>query len=99
MNQYRYSPLSQMPNAIRLLQLLPGKHESEGLRCELFEYALQVLDIAHYPYEALSYIWGSNEKPKSIIIVEQKVDHELAVTENLYRALLRLRDHMIPRII
>ncbi|KAH8660465.1 ankyrin repeat-containing domain protein [Xylariales sp. PMI_506] len=40
-----------------------------------------------YPYDALSYVWSGNEKPRSIIVNEQDV----LVTKNLYMALLRLR--------
>jgi hypothetical protein len=93
--QYCYSPLSQKPNAIRLLRILSSKHEPETLRCELFEYDLQGSETANYPYEALSYVWGCKNQTQSIIIDDQ----ELAVTHNLYKALLRLRDHEIPRII
>jgi heterokaryon incompatibility protein (HET) len=93
MPQYRYSPLSQKPNTIRLLLLLPSKDEPEHLRCELFEYTIQEAEKTSHPYEALSYVWGSGDKPHSIIIDNQK----LAVTENLYKALLHLQDRKIPR--
>jgi hypothetical protein len=100
MSQYCYSSLSQKPNIIRLLRLLPSKDESEFLRCELFEYSLQIPGTTNNPYEAVSYVWGSEEKPMSIIIRDdQGDDQELAVTQNLYTALLRLRDHGIPRTI
>jgi hypothetical protein len=95
MPQYRYSPLSQEPNVIRLLLLLPSKDSPEILRCEIFEYTIQVAEKASHPYEALSYFWGSDDKPQSIIIDNQK----LAVTENLYKSLLRPRDRKIPRTI
>ncbi|KAF4620185.1 hypothetical protein G7Y89_g14636 [Cudoniella acicularis] len=100
MPPYRYSSLSHKPNIIRLLRLLPSKDEPENLRCELLEHTLRESDTACHPYEALSYVWGSEKKPKSITIIDdQKDDQELAVTQNLYIALLHLRDHEIPRII
>jgi Heterokaryon incompatibility protein (HET) len=95
MPQYRYSPLSQKPNVIRLLVLLPSRDKPEILRCELVEYTIRETDKANHPYEALSYVWGSMDKPQSIIIDDQKLE----VTQNLYAALLRLRDREIPRIV
>ncbi|KAK3351880.1 LOW QUALITY PROTEIN: heterokaryon incompatibility protein-domain-containing protein [Neurospora tetraspora] len=47
------------------------------------------------PYEALSYVWGSEDKPCSIFIN----GYNLAVGKNLYAALLHLRDHSIKRTI
>ncbi|KAK3342341.1 heterokaryon incompatibility protein-domain-containing protein, partial [Neurospora tetraspora] len=46
-------------------------------------------------YEALSYVWGSEDKPCSISIN----GCDLPVGENLYAALLHLRDHSIERTI
>jgi hypothetical protein len=95
MPQYHYSPLSQEPNIIRLLTLLPSKDEPENLRCELFEYTIQEAEEGSHPYEALSYVWGSGGNPQSIIIDNKK----LAITENLHKALLRLRDSKITRTV
>jgi Heterokaryon incompatibility protein (HET) len=95
MPQYSYPPLSQVPDSIRLLRLLPNKNNTADIHCELFEYALQDSEKAAHPYEALSYVWGDSDKRRSIFIDNQY----LAVTLNLYAALLRLRDHDIPRIV
>lgn len=96
MDQYRYSPLSK-PENIRLLQLLPIKEgDPKKLRCQLHEYALQGSDNASHLYEALSYVWGSEEKPQSIIIEDNL---ELKITQNLYTVLFRLRNYSFPRII
>ncbi|KAH8725716.1 heterokaryon incompatibility protein-domain-containing protein, partial [Phaeosphaeriaceae sp. PMI808] len=95
MPQYRYSPLSEKPNIIRLLRLLPSKDKPKNLRCKLFKYTIRQSDIASHPYEALSYVWGGEDKPRSIIIDDQ----ELAITHNLYMALLHLRDRETSRII
>lgn len=46
-------------------------------------------------YEALPYVWGSTDKPQSIVIDNQ----ELLVTTNLHAALRRLRDCFIERVI
>lgn len=65
---------------------------------------MQNSDEATRPYEALSYVWGSQEVEEqtthSIIIVEdQKDDQEFAVMQNLHVALLHLQDYDIPRVI
>ena len=94
MTGYCYSQLS-LPNSIRLLRLLPSRGDAESLRCELFQYPLEDFDKPSHPYEALSYFWGSEDKPQSIIVDGQK----LYVTQNLYTLLLRLQDHLCSRII
>ncbi|KAH8730409.1 heterokaryon incompatibility protein-domain-containing protein, partial [Phaeosphaeriaceae sp. PMI808] len=94
MLEYRYFQLS-LPTYIRLLRLLPCGQDTKTLRCELFEYPIQNSNTLSHPYEALSYVWGSEDKPWSIIIDNQN----LSVTQNLYTALLRLQNHTCPRII
>lgn len=97
MSQYCYSPLSPGSNNIRLLRLMPHANESTErteLQCELFEYSLQDLGKRTHLYEALSYTWGGEKKPCSITIKDQK----LAITLNLYTALLHLRDRSLTRI-
>jgi hypothetical protein len=93
MHEYHYSRLS-LPTSIRLLRLLPTKTDPKNLRCKLFEYPIQDSDKPSYPYEALSYVWGSEEKPQSIIIDDQILN----ITQNLYAALLRLRDPSCSRV-
>jgi hypothetical protein len=84
-----------MPNSIRLLRLMPNENNTANIRCELFEYALRESDKATHPYEALSYVWGNEDKRQSLIIDNQY----LGVTRNLHAALLRLRDRDITRVI
>jgi len=102
MSQYQYSPLSQSPDSldrIRLLRLLPAnteaRHEEAEIRCELFEYPLQSSNSSTHLYEALSYVWGSPENRRSIRVNGS----ELLVTENLYAALLHLRNAYLARVI
>lgn len=90
MDQYCCSPLSKR-HSIRLLRLLPGKN-TEILRCELFEYALRESGSSYHLYEALSYVWGSEDKPQSVVIAGQE---EFKITQNLYHALHRLRNHSL----
>jgi hypothetical protein len=100
MPQYCYPSLSRKPNIIRLLRLLPSKGEPENIRGELSEYTLRESDAVNHPYEALSYVWGDEKNPESITIIEdQNGRGELAVTQNLFTALLHLRDREIPRTI
>jgi len=93
MSEYHYSHLS--PLSIRLLRLLPSGEDLKHLWCELFEYPLRHSDKSSHPYEALSYVWGSEDKSKSITVN----DKNLHITQNLYTALLRLQDHLCSRVI
>jgi len=97
MSQYCYSPLPPGAN-IRLLRLMPYANESTdkaGLQGELFEYFLQDPGQRTHLYEALSYTWGGEEKPRSIAIKGQNLN----ITANLYEALLHLRTRSLDRII
>jgi hypothetical protein len=93
MHQYLYSPLSQ-PGSIRLLQLCPRNEDSKNIRCKLFEYPFQDSNSSHL-YDAVSYVWGSEDKPESVIIDNQR----LKITSNLYTLLLRLQDERLSRVI
>ena len=108
MSVYHHSPLLQPDSSIRLLQLLPRREDPKNLRCKIFECALRNSDKATRPYEALSYVWGSEHKPQSIIVVNeqkktqndnQEDNQKLAVTQNLYEMLSQLEDDDIPRTI
>ncbi|KAK3947016.1 ankyrin repeat-containing domain protein [Pseudoneurospora amorphoporcata] len=88
---YHNLPLS--PNDIRLLRLSPSENEDAAIHCELFCTALDSKGTR--PYEALSYVWGSEAKPCSISIN----GCDLPVGENLHAALLHLRDQSIERTI
>ncbi|KAF4440036.1 hypothetical protein F53441_12407 [Fusarium austroafricanum] len=60
----------------------------------LFDCALADSESTR-PYEALSYVWGSENKPRSISID----GCDLPIGENLYAALSHLRDRSIERTI
>ncbi|KAF5965016.1 4-hydroxyacetophenone monooxygenase [Fusarium bulbicola] len=89
---YRYAQLPT--NSIRLLRLLPHQDEHPPIECQLFNCALENSGSCR-PYEALSYVWGSDLKPESILIDAC----DLPIGENLFAALLQLRDRSIKRII
>ncbi|KAH0490042.1 hypothetical protein TgHK011_001527 [Trichoderma gracile] len=93
-NMYSYSPL-QGHGHIRLLRLLPDWNEDAPLRSQLFEYPMAELEDGPHMYEALSYVWGSPERPYTLQIDEQS----MPITANLHEVLLRLRNKMIERII
>ena len=98
MSQYHYHSLSLGPDSIRLLRLMPYENKSTeraGIQCKLFEYNLQDRGKRTHLYEALSYTWGGSDKPRSISINKRN----LVVTENLYTALLHLRDRSLERIL
>jgi hypothetical protein len=83
---YQYTSLRPVDSTFRLLKLL--KYQGPELECELFQQSL--LNDEYTPYEALSYVWGSNELVECIILDRKR----LWVTDSLYSALqcLRLRD-------
>jgi hypothetical protein len=97
MSQYNYAALSA--HQIRLLRLMPPPEnettERANLQCEVFAYSLHDECRSTHQYEALSYTWGGEKKPRSIFIGNQKLD----VTENLHAALSRLRCRYLARIV
>ena len=98
--EYQYSPLSQLDN-IRLLQLLPRNEDPHNLRCRILECTL-LRSSRTRPYEALSYVWGSEDRCLSVIVEQSgnsKAIRHLRVTRNLYVALLHIRDDEIHRTI
>jgi hypothetical protein len=93
-SQYFHFPLSSRGGSIRLLRLKPNMDKSADIHCELFEYPLQDCSGSHL-YEALSYVWGRSQKKLHIFIHGCSFD----VTDNLYEALLELRNHTLERVV
>lgn len=82
-----YSPL-QDDNEIRLLRLQPLLHDAR-IACTID----QVKFSENPGYEALSYMWGPEDRLKTI-----KINNMLVrVRENLWAALLHLRHENTPR--
>lgn len=108
--EYVYSPLPG-PIYIRLLRLMPHQDKDAPLQCQLFEYPLRGARQRVHMYEALSYVWGSEEDQKFIYIrTDDKSDRSspspvagnsrrLLVTANLRDALSHLRDGLLERIL
>ena len=74
---------------------MPHKDGTAPIQCKLFDYSLQESGKRTHLYEALSYVWGSSDKPRSIFIDK----YNLPVTVNLHAALSCLRDRFMERII
>ena len=95
---YRYSPLNESLNEIRLLELHPGDFSAD-LHVSIRKATLileappihEALLMAGPPsYEALSYVWGTTENPVEIK-VGPSGSETLAITQNLAIALPYLR--------
>jgi hypothetical protein len=86
---------SLSPDSIRLLRLLPHENKNAPIQCQLFDYSLQESGKRMHLYDALSYVWGDSDNPRSIYIGE----HDLLVRRNLHAALSHLRNFSLERII
>ncbi|SPO02004.1 uncharacterized protein DNG_04677 [Cephalotrichum gorgonifer] len=73
---------------------MPSPDKHAPIQCQLFAYALPDSEGTR-PYEALSYVWGSEAAPSPICID----GCALSVTVNLHAALSHLRDPYIERIL
>lgn len=85
MARYKYKPL-ETPTSIRLIELMASDDEDSPLRCRIFH-----IDIKYSPhpeYAALSYVWGDESNPSTIICDEGT---ELSITRNLDIALRTIR--------
>jgi Heterokaryon incompatibility protein (HET) len=81
--QYMHKDISKREfRCFRLLRLDPG-HRSDLLRGELEERNID----ADNSYEAISYVWGSNEKPHTLMTSQGFI----SITVSLDRALRRIR--------
>lgn len=85
---FRHKPLKGS-ESIRLLRILSSEQVADVM-CSI----VHVPFIGAPKYEALSYVWGSNEQSRTISCDGAS----LAVTENLYQALLCLQTivHRLP---
>ena len=88
---FGYMPLD-VPDGIRLLQLLPPTNGSDIISCSVLNTRLE----ERPSYEALSYCWGASDSPSIIRCNGQ----DLSVTANLHqalRSLQRLEDSTVRR--
>lgn len=84
-NPYPYPGLLAYPSAIRLVVLLPAKEKHSDIFCVLCNSTLSRSESNQY--EALSYVWGTSSKRKSITVNGR----QFQATENLELALRNLR--------
>ncbi|KAI9658046.1 MAG: hypothetical protein M1821_002706 [Bathelium mastoideum] len=85
LHEYVYQPLKQF-ECVRLLRLHTVE---EQIKC-----GLEQIPLAEAKFEALSYVWGSEEKPFRAIICDTRGRNVgfVPLTRNLYDALHDLRD-------
>lgn len=95
MVQYIYQPLRR--RSIRLLRLLPAATQDSPLEAELHHEELDPEPDAesHPEFEAISYAWGSNDKPFAVSIAGRFVP----ITASLDSFLRRVRYTSAPRVL
>lgn len=86
---YRYNPLDETIDSIRLLVLHPSKRRDPQIRCDLVHATFSDKPV----YEALSYTWGTDH-PRNLIFINEI---QYYVRDNLYHALCGLRLKDSPR--
>ncbi|KAK2022183.1 HET-domain-containing protein [Colletotrichum zoysiae] len=100
MAEYKYAAIGERD--FRILSLAPGKLD-EPLRGDLVVRPIDAyIGEGEHPetedsYEAISYAWGSEEKPRRI--ASPAAGAEMAITENLYHCLGRVRLEDRPRLV
>lgn len=98
---YQYPHLAD--NSIRVLQLLPNPDRDAPIQCRLTHCPLpDVLgQNGSCLFEALSYVWGSNTKDRSVFVLpnDARSVATLNVTASLHEALVRLRDPWFERLL
>src|SRR5690348_3268834 len=92
MGPYTYTPLPE--GSVRLLRLLPNSDTNSYIECRLIVFSMLDSGSTH-PYEALSYVWGSEDDKTPVYVDGDK----LYVTANLYMALSHIRHCLVERII
>jgi hypothetical protein len=92
--EYSYTPL-RTDGSIRLFVLKASKLSCADLYGELVDYPLQECEGDMHGYEAVSYVWGDDQKPRYVWIGENK----LRITASLHKALLRLRNYTSDRVL
>src|ERR1700759_1520568 len=85
LSRYKFNPLND-PEHIRILSLYPVN--------EQIECSLEQIHIAAGGYQALSYVWGSEDMPFRAIVRDETgaAIGYIPLTENLQNALSNLRD-------
>jgi hypothetical protein len=91
--EFLYHPLTS-PDSIRLIELQPSRDPAASIQCRLIHTSFSsnsMRDIFGH-YTALSYVWGCEDRVKTIWIDGLP----LKITESLFSALHDLRDETRP---
>ncbi|KAL9609432.1 MAG: hypothetical protein Q9167_005808 [Letrouitia subvulpina] len=96
--EYSYTELPRNRGSIRVLRLQGNSSHNAEVECELLAMDFVKGKMVEYPYEALSWCWGTAKPTQQIIILRGKKNkHRLSkrVTPDLVAALkaLRYRDN------
>ncbi|RYP41598.1 hypothetical protein DL767_000940 [Monosporascus sp. MG133] len=83
LEEFRYHPLDTEVDCTRLVRVHPARNEDDPLACDL----VHVTFGARPKFEALSYRWGDNDDPKTILVDGMR----FRVGRNLWDALHFLR--------
>jgi hypothetical protein len=89
--RYSYEPFSTT-DSIRLITLMPGTGH-EQLKCTLNKVTLD----ESLKYEAISYVWGDEANPVSIVCGD--FGRTFCITQNLATVLFRFRIENEPRVL
>jgi hypothetical protein len=87
-----YTPINSENGEIRVSKLAPGKFDDTLV---MHLVARNLSDISQAPYEALSYVWGTEISSKKAYAN----DIPITITSNLDCALRHLRLNIVPRIL
>jgi len=100
MSRSPYTQLPTTPFTVRLLQLHPSSERSSPIACSLIPYPLAAKRSGAHLFEALSYVWGSQDD-QQIIHIDTDTSSSLPfqVTRNLHLALVHLRDPVFERVL
>ncbi|PVH96154.1 HET-domain-containing protein, partial [Periconia macrospinosa] len=101
MAPFVYTPLPTDTSHLnlRLIKLQPSNDRSAQIRCKIIDYPLVPDRSVSHLYECLSYVWGTSEDPSVIKIETAQNTFDFEVTQNLYAALIQLRDPFFERIL
>ncbi|KAF2110665.1 heterokaryon incompatibility protein-domain-containing protein [Lophiotrema nucula] len=98
--EYHFEPLGG--DTIRILTIhetsvgLSSAPGQNSLQDEIIECSLEQIDYRNGGYHALSYVWGSEDRPYRAVVVGDAKEHNIqgyiGLTETLWNALRDLRD-------
>ena len=95
-----YCDIPVPEGSFRILFLIPDEDPKAPIQCRIVKYPLPNPGRGAHPYEALSYVWGSENNQRDIYVQPTDsagINRRLLVTANLYAALLHLRHNLLER--